>query len=191
MRIAGGMPQMVLEYVLHLHGIVPGRDVEIITNLAFTTTAGAFVGGIGDFTAEFDPAALEIERSGLGVVVTGLANYTGALPYTVYMANRSFIEANPDIIQRFVNAIRRGNEWVANHSPAEIAAVIAPFFPHSNLEDLTFVVNRYQSQDSWPQDLAVGREGFYLLQDIMEHGGELSQRVSFETLVDNSFATGN
>jgi NitT/TauT family transport system substrate-binding protein len=185
------MPQMVLEYVLHLHGIVPGRDVEIITNLAFTTTAGAFVGGIGDFTAEFDPAALEIERSGLGVVVTGLANYTGALPYTVYMANRSFIEANPDIIQRFVNAIRRGNEWVANHSPAEIAAVIAPFFPHSNLEDLTFVVNRYQSQDSWPQDLAVGREGFYLLQDIMEHGGELSQRVSFETLVDNSFATGN
>jgi len=68
------MPQMVLEYVLYLHEIEPGVDVEIITNLAFTSTAGAFVGGIGDFTAEFDPAALEIELSGHGeVVIIGLS----------------------------------------------------------------------------------------------------------------------
>ena len=78
--LAGGMPQMVLEYVLHLHGIVPGEDVEIITNLAFTTTAGAFVGGIGDFTAEFDPAAREIELTGHGEVVAGLADFVDAIP---------------------------------------------------------------------------------------------------------------
>jgi len=183
----GGMPQMVLEYVLHLHGIVPGDDVEIITNLAFTTTAGAFVGGIGDFTAEFDPAAREIELSGHGQVVTNLANYVDALPYTVFMANKSFIEANPDLIASFVRAIARGQAWVANSSYAEIAAVIAPFFPHSDLVDLEFIVGRYHAQDSWPSDLAVSREGFELLQDIMEHGGELSRRVDFYTLVDNSF----
>ncbi|MCL2397873.1 MAG: ABC transporter substrate-binding protein [Defluviitaleaceae bacterium] len=184
----GGMPQMVLEYVLHLHDIEPGTDVEIITNLAFTTTAGAFVGGVGDFTAEFDPSALEIEKSGHGHVVTGLANYTAALPYTVYMANRSFIEANPDIIQRFTNAIGRGQQWVRNHSPADIAEVIAPFFPHSDLEDLIFIVNRYQSQDTWLYNPLIDEAGFYLLQDIMEHGGELGRRVDFDTLVDNSFA---
>lgn len=179
---------MVLEYVLYLHGIVPGIDVEIITNLAFTTTAGAFVGGIGDFTAEFDPAALEIEHSGHGTVVTGLANYTGAIPYTVFMANKSFIEANPELVQSFTNAMRRGMEWTANNTPAEIAAVIAPFFPHSSLEDLTFIVNRYQSQDTWKIDPIVDHAGFYLLQDIMQHGGELSNRVPFDTLVDNGFA---
>ena len=184
----GGMPQMVLEYVLYMHNIQPGVDVEIITNLAFTSTAGAFVGGIGDFTAEFDPAALEIELSGHGHVVTGLANYTKPIPYTVYMANKSFIQENPEIIQSFVKAIRRGQEWVANHSPAEIAEVIAPFFPHSNLDDLTFIVNRYQSQDTWPQNLTVNQEGFYLLQNIMEHGGELQQWVDFNALIDNSFA---
>ena len=184
----GGMPQMVLEYVLHLHGIEPGVDVEIITNLAFTTTAGAFVGGIGDFTAEFDPSALEIEKSGHGNVVTGLANYTGAIPYTVYMANRSFIEANPDIIQRFTNAVRRGQQWVVDHSSEEVARVIAPFFPHSDLEDLAFIVNRYQAQDTWLYNPLVDVAGFYLLQDIMEHGGELMRRVSFDALVDNSFA---
>ncbi|MCL2753369.1 MAG: ABC transporter substrate-binding protein [Defluviitaleaceae bacterium] len=184
----GGMPQMVLEYVLYLHGITPGVDVEIITNLAFTTTAGAFVGGIGDFTAEFDPAALEIEHSGHGQVVTGLANYTGAIPYTVFMANRSFIAENPEIIQSFTNAMQRGMVWTAEHSPAEIANVIAPFFSHNSLEDLTFIVNRYQSQDTWQVDPIVNHAGFYLLQDIMEHGGELSNRVHFDVLVDNTFA---
>ena len=184
----GGMPQMVLEYVLHLHDIVPGQDVEIITNLAFTTTAGAFVGGVGDFTAEFDPSALEIEKSGHGHVVTGLADYTDALPYTVFMANKSFIEANPELIQRFTNAVRRGQQWVADHSPAEIAAVIAPFFPHSDIEDLAFIVGRYHAQDTWLYNPVIDRAGFYLLQDIMEHGGELAQRVDFDALVDNSFA---
>ena len=184
----GGMPQMVLEYVLSLHEIVPGEDVEIITNLAFTTTAGAFVGGIGDFTAEFDPAAREIELSGLGEVVANLAHYVGALPYTVFMANKSFIEANPEVIQSFVNAIAMGQQWVANNDPASIAQVIAPFFPHSNLEDLTFIVGRYQAQDTWPSELGVSREGFELLQDIMEHGGELLRRVDFDTLVDGRFA---
>jgi len=184
----GGMPQMVLEYVLHLHDIVPGRDVEIITNLAFTTTAGAFVGGVGDFTAEFDPSALEIEKTGHGHVVTGLANYTDALPYTVFMANKSFIEANPALIQQFTNAMGRGQQWVIDHSPAEIAAVIAPFFPLSDIEDLAFIVGRYQAQDTWLYNPTVDRDGFYLLQDIMEHGGELARRVDFDALVDNSFA---
>ncbi|MCL2354248.1 MAG: ABC transporter substrate-binding protein, partial [Defluviitaleaceae bacterium] len=149
----GGMPQMVLEYVLYLHNITPDVDVEIITNLSFTSTSGAFVGGIGDFTAEFDPAALEIELSGHGHVVTGLANYVGSLPYTVYMANASFIEANPDVIESFVRAVARGIEWVESHTPEEIAQVIAPFFPYSDIEDLAFVVNRYRSQNSWPADL--------------------------------------
>jgi len=105
------------------------------------------------------------------------------------MANKSFIEENPEIIQSFVRAVQRGQEWVANHSPTEIAEVIAPFFPHSNLDDLTFIVNRYQSQDTWPQDLAVNQDGFYLLQTIMEHGGELQQWVDFSSLIDNSFTS--
>jgi NitT/TauT family transport system substrate-binding protein len=179
---------MVLEYVLDKHGIVPGVDVEIITNLAFTTTAGAFVGGIGDFTAEFEPSALEIEKSGHGHVVAGLADFTGAIPYTVYMANKSYVEANPRVIRSFVNGVRKGQEWVAKSSPAEIAEVISQFFPHSSLEDLTFIVNRYQSQGTWLNHPTFNAQGFELLQDIMEHGGELSKRVRFEDLVNNSFA---
>lgn len=47
----GGVPQMTLEYVLKKNGLTPGKDVEMITNLQFTATAGAFKGGMGDYVA--------------------------------------------------------------------------------------------------------------------------------------------
>lgn len=183
----GGMPQMVLEYVLYLHGIVPSQDVDIITNLAFTTTAGAFVGGIGDFTAEFDPAALEIENAGVGYVVTGLANYTDILPYTVFMANISFIQNNIEVIQGFSDAIARGKAWVNNSSIENIAYTISGFFPHNSLEDLVLITQRYKNQDTWGSTTKISPDGFYLLQEIMLHGGEISEVIDFDTLIDDSF----
>lgn len=48
----GGMPEMVLEYILKMHGIAPGTDVNIIQNIDFGLTSGAFAGGTGDYTVE-------------------------------------------------------------------------------------------------------------------------------------------
>ena len=58
----GGVPQMVLEHVLRKHGLTPGKDVEIITNLQFTATTGAFIGGTGDYVANFEPNASQLEK---------------------------------------------------------------------------------------------------------------------------------
>lgn len=48
----GGMPQMVLEYVLKLKGIDPKKDVNLVQNIDFANTSGAFTGGTGDFTVD-------------------------------------------------------------------------------------------------------------------------------------------
>ncbi len=49
---AGGMPEMVLEYILKQNGIDIENDLEIIQNIDFGLTSGAFAGGEGDFTVE-------------------------------------------------------------------------------------------------------------------------------------------
>lgn len=36
----GGMPELVLEYVLRQNGMEPFTDVEIVNNIDFTSTAG-------------------------------------------------------------------------------------------------------------------------------------------------------
>lgn len=46
----GGMPELVLEYVLKERNIIPGKDMEIINNIAFSSTSGAFAAVvIGNF----------------------------------------------------------------------------------------------------------------------------------------------
>ena len=184
----GGMPQLVLEYVLKQKGIIPGEDVEIINNIAFTSTAGAFAGGEGDFTAEFEPTATAIEESGGGYIVASLGTESGYIPYTVYMAQKSYIEENPDIIEKFTNAVYKGQMWVADHSAQEIAEVVAPYFTESDVSSLARIIDRYKSQDTWKENPVFDKDGFTLIQDIMEEGGELDKRVPFDKFIDTSFA---
>lgn len=68
----GGMPELVLEYVLKENGLKIGEDVEIINNIDFSSTAGAFTGDVGDYTVEFEPVATTLEQSGSGYIVASL-----------------------------------------------------------------------------------------------------------------------
>ena len=47
---AGGMPQMVFEYILKKNNINPSSDLTIDQSIDFGSTAAAFSGGQGDFT---------------------------------------------------------------------------------------------------------------------------------------------
>ena len=57
------------------------------------------------------------------------------------------------------------------HTPEEIAAVIAPQFPETDLDTLTTIVARYHEQDTWKENLIFEKESFELLQDILESAG--------------------
>ena len=49
---AGGMPEMVFEYILAKNGIDPAVDLNIDQSIDFGSTAAAFSGGQGDYTVE-------------------------------------------------------------------------------------------------------------------------------------------
>ena len=184
----GGMPELVLEYVIKGNGMVIGEDMEIINNIDFSSTAGAFTGNVGDYTVEFEPVATTLEQNGSGYIVASLGEASGYVPYTVYMAQDTFLSEHPEVIEAFTRAIYRGQQWVETHTSAEIAEVILPQFTESDVETLTTIIERYKAQDTWKTDPVFSEEGFTLIQDIMEQGGELSQRVPFNDLVRNEFA---
>ena len=184
----GGMPLMTLEYVLKNHGIIPNQDVEILTHIQFALMAGAFTGGTGDYVTLFEPVATALEKEGSGFVVASVGQDSGEIPYTVFSARKSFIESNPEMIQKFTNAIYKGQQWVANSSPEEIAAAIKPFFPDADVQILATVAERYKSIDAWAQNPLFTQEAFDRLQNVMELAGELDRRAPFESLVTNRFA---
>ena len=184
----GGMPEMVFEYILKENGIDPATDLEINQNIDFGSTAAAFSEGQGDFTVEFEPGATTLESEGKGYVVASLGEDSGYVPYTAFSAKQSYIDENPDVIQGFTNALQKGMDYVQNHTPEEIAAVIEPQFPETDLETITTIVTRYYDQDTWKSNLIFEESSFDLLQDILESAGELEERVPYDDLVTTEFA---
>lgn len=184
----GGMPQMVFEYILKKHGIDPKTDLEIDQSINFGLTAAAFTSDDSDYTVEFEPYATSLEIEGNGYVVASLGEESGYVPYTAYCAKKSYMEENPEIIQKFTNAIQKGMDYVNSHSAEEIAEVIHPQFKETPLENVVKIVERYKAQDTWKEDLVFEKESFDLLQNILEEAGELPARVPYEDLVTTEFA---
>lgn len=183
----GGMPEMVFEYILKQNSIDPS-EIDINQSIDFGSTAAAFSGGQGDYTVEFEPSATALEKEGAGHVVASLGVDSGYVPYTSFSAKTSYMKDHPEVIQHFTNALQKGMDYVAAHTPEEIAAVIAPQFEDTDTETLTTIVKRYYDQDTWKKDLVFSEDSFTLLQDILESAGELASRVPYKDLVTAEYA---
>ena len=188
MVATGGMPEMVFEYILRQNGLDPAEDLNINQSIDFGSTAAAFSSGQGEYSVEFEPSATLLEQQGTGYVIASLGVDSGYVPYTAYCAKSDFMEEKPELIQSFTNAIQKGLDFVNSHSPREIAEVIAPQFTETDLETITTIVERYQQQDTWKEDLVFEKESFDLLQNILESAGELPRKAVYDDLVTVKFA---
>ena len=185
----GGMPEMVFEYILKKNGIDPQKDLTIDQSIDFGSTAAAFTGDdSAAYTVEFEPSATILEKEGAGHVVASLGEASGYVPYTSYSVKTSYMKENPEIIQKFTNALQKGMDYVQSHTPEEIAEVIAPQFKETDIDTITTIVKRYYDQDTWKENLIFKKDSFELLQDILEDAGELKERTPYAELVNTEFA---
>ena len=185
----GGMPEMVFEYVLKKHGIDPKTDVNLVQNIDFANTSGAFVGGTGEYTVEFEPSATLIEEQGAGYVVASVGTESGYVPYTAYCAKKSYLDSHKELLTAFTRAIEKGQKYVKEHTPAEIAKIIAPQFKDTDEKTIEKIVKRYAEQDSYKETTYFEEDSFTLIQDILEEAGELEKRVEYNELVTTEFST--
>lgn len=183
---AGGMPEMVFEYILSKNNI-DKSEVNIDQSIDFGSTAAAFSGGQGEFTVEFEPHATSLELKGDGYVVASLGEASGYVPYTSFSAKKSYIEKNPEVIQAFTNALQKGMDYCAEHTPEEIAKVISPQFAETDAETLEIIVGRYAAQDTWKTEPTFEKDAFDLLQNILIDAGELEKALPYEELVTTEF----
>ena len=185
---AGGMPEMVFEYILKKNGIDPAADLTIDQSINFGLTAAAFTSNDADYTVEFEPFATGLEKEGNGHVIASLGVDSGYVPYTAYSVKKSYLEKNPETIQKFTNAIQKGLEYVNTHSAEEIAKVIQPQFKETDEDTIATIVGRYKDQDTWKGDTVFEKESFELLENILEEAGELNERVPYDKLVTTEFS---
>lgn len=183
----GGMPAMTFEWILNQNGIKT-EDLTFDTSIAFASMSGAFIGGTGDYVSLFEPTASDIENNGYGYIVASLGELGGNVPYTTFNAKKSYIKENKDTIQKFVNAINKGLNYVHSNSSDKVAKTIQDYFPDVSYNDLTQIVQNYMDIDSWYDSTLIEEKDFEHIQDIIENANELEKRVEFKTLFDTSFS---
>lgn len=186
----GGMPEMTLEYVLKNKGIDPTADLNLRTDVSFDLMGGAFMSGNDDYVALFEPVASTMELAGEGYIVASVGAETDYVAYTAMTVLKSFRDENKELLQSFVKALKKGQEWTRSNSPARIAKVIAPSFPDSDTALIENVVKNYKAIDAWNSSPATEKSHFEQLLKIISSSGTDVKNADFETLVDNSFATG-
>jgi len=189
----GGVPYMSLEYLLKEKGLKIGENTEegevnVRTDIQFGVMAGAFNGGEGDYVTLFEPLATSMEKDKQGHIVLSIGEEVGEIPFTAYCALNSYIEKNEDLIQRFTNAIYKGQRFVQEKTAEEIAEVISPQFKEIEKEDLVTIIQRYKDVDAWNEDPILKEESLNRLMDIMESAGELEKRAPYDTIVNTQFA---
>ncbi len=184
----GGVPYMTLTYVIRKNGLEPNKDVVLNDTIQFDLMASAFTNGTGDYVTAFEPVATSIEAAGKGHIVASIGKEGGEIPYTAYFASKSYIAENSDIIERFTRAIYKGQLWVRDHTAEEIAHVIAPSFPDTNMETLIKVVTRYKEIDAWCDTPVLNEDAFNKLQEVMSSAGELKQKAIYSDVINNTYA---
>lgn len=184
----GGVPYMTLEYVIKQKGLNPKTDLKLDDSIKFDLMASSFTSGEADFVTLFEPTASNIQKLGKGYIVASVGKEAGEIPYTAYFAKKSYIESNKETIQKFTNAIYKGQKWVKDHSAKEIAETIQSFFPDTDIELLATAIQSYKDIDAWNETPVLKQESFDKLQEVMSEAGELTTKAPYNKIVNNNFA---
>jgi NitT/TauT family transport system substrate-binding protein len=145
------------------------------------------MGGQGDYVIIFEPTASTMVKENKAYIVASLGKESGEVPYTAYFTKKSTIDNNPVLIGKFSRAIAKGQKWVDNHSPQQIAEAIKPYFPDESSEILISAVQRYKEQNTWKKTPLLLEKDFYLLQQIIKDAGELSNIAPYDKVVTTKF----
>lgn len=186
----GGVPAMALQYSMKKNNIDPKTDVNMVTNIDFAATAGAFKGGTGDYVALFEPTASVLEKEGTGTILASVGEESGLIPYTCFYTTKSYMDKNPEVVQGFTNAIYKGQEWFFSHSTEEVADSIIEYFPGTDKETIMTVIDNYKKIDAIAHTPEIKEENLDRLMDIIADYDPslMPERPEFSKIVDNSYA---
>ncbi|MBD7912214.1 MULTISPECIES: ABC transporter substrate-binding protein [Clostridium] len=186
----GGVPEMALEYVMKKHGIDPKTDVQMVTNIDFTATAGAFKSGSADYVALFEPTASMLESEGGGSIVSSIGESTGNVAYTCFFSTKSYMNKNTETLDKFTRAIYKGQKWVQTHSSDQIASSIESYFPGTDKDIIIKVINNYKNIDAFSADPKLKEEDLSKLMEVIQSydSSLIPSRPAYEKIVNSSFA---
>ncbi|MBD5131522.1 MAG: ABC transporter substrate-binding protein [Clostridiales bacterium] len=186
---AGGVPAMTLQWVLNQNGVDTSNGELFDTSVAFDAMVGTFESDPSiAYTTMFEPTASEYVALGKGYIVASVGEASGAVPYTAFSAQKSWLSKNNDTAKAFLRAVLNGYKFMKDNTPEVVAKSLTASFAGTSETSIAAAVKSYLSINAWSTTPVLAEEDFNRLQDIMENAGTLSSRADYSAAVDNTIA---
>jgi NitT/TauT family transport system substrate-binding protein len=174
-------PWLCLQHDLRETGIDPSR-ITRIADRTMPQNLEALRQGEIDVAQMFEPYASIAVRQGIGDILHA-ASGRGLTSYTTLLATRAGVERLRSEFAAMRRAIGRTQSWLADHSAAELAAVVAPSFADVARDDLVSAFRKYEDAGLWSRDTTVTRAGFERLAASLRSGGFISRVPDYDDCV--------
>ena len=142
----------------------------------------ALAAGTIDYAQYFEPFVSQTLVNGSGVVLHA-ANSRGPTAYTTFISTRKIIAQKKALFEAMIRAVEQMGPWIDAHTGQELAALVAPFYPHVPTDILVQSMDRYKKAGLWFCKKTISRAGFERLKLSMRQGGFIESDPSYENCI--------
>jgi NitT/TauT family transport system substrate-binding protein len=174
-------PWLCLQQDLRDAGIDPG-SLNRVEDQPMQSNLDALRDGRLDVIQLFEPHVSIALREGFGQILHA-ANERGPTSYTSLIATRDGIARNIEGLRAMNRAVARMQVWLAGHDAAELARVVAPYFPETEPELLQRALQRYYRAGIWATQPKLSHAGFARLAKSVFTGGLVDRLVTYDECV--------
>jgi NitT/TauT family transport system substrate-binding protein len=178
-------PWVCLQDDLRRVGVDPAT-LHRRTDASMAENVAALARGDVDAIQVFQPYVEQALRAG-GHLWYQAAD-RGLTAYTTLITDHQRMAQHRAAFQGMTLALGRTLKWIATSTPADIAVVIAGYFPDLPTELVAASIARCKTAGLWATDITLSREGFERLRTCMLSAGAITHGAAFEDCVDNSLA---
>lgn len=193
--IYGGLPGSAgysfVSSILREGGLDPEKDVTFV-NIDYGATLSALESGQIQGTFINADNRIEMEKIGANFFVDtskdeDAEKYLGnnIFPGEVVTVTKEYLEENPETVQKFVNAMVKGAEWIQEHSDDEVATSVQPLFEGMEYDDLVAKIELLRPIFS--EDCYMPEEGENAIVQYAINTGVISSELNYDDIVDMTF----
>ena len=176
----------IIKTMLAAHGLGYPNDYEFVLAGAHPQRWDALQAGEIDACLQLIPYDYIAEDSGYAVL-SAASDYVPDYAFSAVAANLGWAEANPDVVNRILDALREAMEWAADHR--DLAADIIDGATGAGGEHAARGLDYMLDHEVVPTDLHIDRKALDAVFAAMQAAGLVAEgALSYELCVDERFA---
>lgn len=187
-KMPGSGPRAFVSTILLHYGLDPAKDVKFAA-LPGSAIVPSYKNKAIDATFGSGQIKAELLSRGAKVLVDmndpkqhrailGADTY----PLKVVMATADYIQANPEVVQHFINAMLRAMKWEEKQESAKVAELVAPYLLGTQATNIISDIRK-----SFSHDGIITPDGHKAIEKITQDVGLISKPIPMGEVVDLTF----